>query len=322
MNSPTLLPALQWVGIDISKRTLDVHIRPQGISFQVSNDESGIAELLKQLERFSIGLIVLEATGGFQTLAARILWQAGLPTVVVNPRQVRDFAKATGRLAKTDQIDAQVLAHFADAIRPKVRPMTTEESQLLQELVTRRRQIVEMMTAEKSRRRMVSDSMAGEIDLHLDWLKQRLKAVNEEIEKQMEQNAQWQRTKTILTSVPGLGAVTAGVLMAELPELGSLESKRLSSLCGIAPFNRDSGQMRGKRMIGGGRASVRTALYMATLVATRYNPVIRDFYQRLLNRGKAKKVALIACAHKLLIILNAMVKCNHLWQAPACPLPT
>jgi transposase len=316
-----LLQVLQWVGIDVSKRTLDVHIRPQGMSFQVSNDESGITELLKQLEGFSIGLIVLEATGGFQTLAARLLLQSGLPTVVVNPRQVRDFAKATGRLAKTDKIDAQVLAHFADVIRPDVRQMKTEEGQVLQELVTRRRQLVEMMTAEKSRRRTVSDSMAREIDLHLDWLKQRLKELNAEIDQQIEQQAQWQRTRAILTSVPGLGPVTAGVLMAELPELGALESKRLSSLCGIAPFNRDSGQMRGKRMIGGGRASVRTALYMATLVATRYNPVIRDFYQRLLNRGKAKKVALIACAHKLLIILNAMVKRDRLWQSPACPLP-
>jgi transposase len=260
-----LLQVLQWVGIDVSKRTLDVHIRPQGMSFQVSNDESGITELLKQLEGFSIGLIVLEATGGFQTLAARLLLQSGLPTVVVNPRQVRDFAKATGRLAKTDKIDAQVLAHFADVIRPDVRQMKTEEGQVLQELVTRRRQLVEMMTAEKSRRRTVSDSMAREIDLHLDWLKQRLKELNAEIDQQIEQQAQWQRTRAILTSVPGLGPVTAGVLMAELPELGALESKRLSSLCGIAPFNRDSGQMRGKRMIGGGRASVRTALYMATL---------------------------------------------------------
>jgi len=312
---------LQWVGIDVSKRTLDTHIRPQNHSFQTLNNKSGIAELLKELQQLAIGLIVLEATGGLQNLAARTIMQAGLPVVVVNPRQVRDFARATGRLAKTDKIDAEVLAHFADAIRPEVRAMASEETQVLQELVARRRQIVEMMTAEKARKRSVSDSMQNGIDLHLDWLKQRLKELDEEIEQQMEMNAQWQRTKEILTSVPGLGPATAGVLMAELPELGHLDAKRLSSLCGIAPFNRDSGQMRGKRMIGGGRASVRTALFMATLVATRHNLVIRDFYQRLLHRGKAKKVAIIACAHKLLIIINAMVRHDCLWQAPACSLP-
>ncbi|MGB3311331.1 MAG: IS110 family transposase [Nodosilinea sp.] len=318
-----LSQAQQWVGIDVSKRTLDVYVRPLGLSVQVANSASGLVELLQALAayRAATSLIVLEATGGYQALAARTLMAEGWPTVVVNPRQVRDFARATGRRAKTDKIDAEVLAHFADAIRPDVRAMASEASQHLQDLVTRRQQLVEMMSAEKARQRSARVSTGESIEQHIDWLKQQIQDLDTQIEQLIAQSDQWQRTREILTSVPGIGAVTTGILLASLPELGQISAKRLASLCGLAPFNRDSGQMRGKRMISGGRATVRTGLYMAALVATRHNPVIRDYYQRLLQRGKLKKVALVACMHKLVIILNAMVEHDTLWQAPACSLP-
>lgn len=318
-----LSQAQQWVGIDVSKRTLDVYVRPLGLSVQVANSDSGLVELQQTLAayRAETSLIVLEATGGYQALAARTLMAEGWPTVVVNPRQVRDFARATGRMAKTDTIDAEVLAHFADAIRPEVRAMASEASQHLQDLVTRRQQLVEMMSAEKARQRSARVRAGQSIEQHIDWLKQQIQALDTQIEQLIAQSDQWQRTREILTSVPGIGAVTTGILLASLPELGQISAKRLASLCGLAPFNRDSGQMRGKRMISGGRATVRTGLYMAALVATRHNPVIRDYYQRLLQRGKLKKVALVACMHKLVIILNAMVEHDTLWQAPACSLP-
>ena len=318
-----LSQAQQWVGIDVSKRTLDVYVRPLGLSVQVANSDSGLVELQQTLAayRAETSLIVLEATGGYQALAARTLMAEGWPTVVVNPRQVRDFARATGRMAKTDTIDAEVLAHFADAIRPEVRAMASEASQHLQDLVTRRQQLVEMMSAEKARQRSARVRAGQSIEQHIDWLKQQIQALDTQIEQLIAQGDQWQRTREILTSVPGIGAVTTGILLASLPELGQISAKRLASLCGLAPFNRDSGQMRGKRMISGGRATVRTGLYMAALVATRHNPVIRDYYQRLLQRGKLKKVALVACMHKLVIILNAMVEHDTLWQAPACSLP-
>lgn len=320
---PELSQAQQWVGIDVSKRTLDVYVRPLGLSVQVANSDSGLVELQQTLAayRAETSLIVLEATGGYQALAARTLMAEGWPTVVVNPRQVRDFARATGRMAKTDTIDAEVLAHFADAIRPEVRAMASEASQHLQDLVTRRQQLVEMMSAEKARQRSARVRAGQSIEQHIDWLKQQIQALDTQIEQLIAQSDQWQRTREILTSVPGIGAVTTGILLASLPELGQISAKRLASLCGLAPFNRDSGQMRGKRMISGGRATVRTGLYMAALVATRHNPVIRDYYQRLLQRGKLKKVALVACMHKLVIILNAMVEHDTLWQAPACSLP-
>lgn len=318
-----LSQAQQWVGIDVSKRTLDVYVRPLGLSVQVANSDSGLVELQQTLAayRAETSLIVLEATGGYQALAARTLMAEGWPTVVVNPRQVRDFARATGRMAKTDTIDAEVLAHFADAIRPEVRAMASEASQHLQDLVTRRQQLVEMMSAEKARQRSARVRAGQSIEQHIDWLKQQIQALDTQIEQLIAQSDQWQRTREILTSVPGIGAVTTGILLASLPELGQISAKRLASLCGLAPFNRDSGQMRGKRMISGGRATVRTGLYMAALVATRHNPVIRDYYQRLMQRGKLKKVALVACMHKLVIILNAMVEHDTLWQAPACSLP-
>lgn len=320
---PELSQAQQWVGIDVSKRTLDVYVRPLGLSVQVANSDSGLVELQQTLAayRAETSLIVLEATGGYQALAARTLMAEGWPTVVVNPRQVRDFARATGRMAKTDTIDAEVLAHFADAIRPEVRAMASEASQHLQDLVTRRQQLVEMMSAEKARQRSARVRAGQSIEQPIDWLKQQIQALDTQIEQLIAQSDQWQRTREILTSVPGIGAVTTGILLASLPELGQISAKRLASLCGLAPFNRDSGQMRGKRMISGGRATVRTGLYMAALVATRHNPVIRDYYQRLLQRGKLKKVALVACMHKLVIILNAMVEHDTLWQAPACSLP-
>lgn len=311
----------QWIGIDVSKRCLDVYIRPLGRAVQVANSELGLVELHHHLDGLVIGLIVLEATGGYQALAARTLMEQGYPTVVVNPRQVRDFAKATGRLAKTDKIDAEILAHFADAIRPEVRVMASEDGQVLQALVTRRQQLVEMRSAEKTRQRTARPTVQAGIETHIEWLDEQIAALDAEIEALIQQSDQWQRTRDLLTSVPGLGPATIGVLVSQLPELGRLPAKPLASLCGLAPMNRDSGQMRGKRQIVGGRASVRTALYMATLVATRHNPVIREFYQHLLQRGKPKKVALIAAMRKLLTILNAMVAHDTMWQAPACSLP-
>jgi transposase len=319
MTNPTV--EQQWIGIDVSKRCLDVYIRPLGRVLQVANSELGLVELRQHLEGLVLGLIVLEATGGYQTLAARTLMEQGYPTVVVNPRQVRDFAKATGRLAKTDKLDAEVLAHFADAIRPEVRAMAGEDSQWLQALVTRRQQLVEMRSAEKTRQRTARPTVQSGIETHIEWLDEQIKALDADIEALIQQSDQWQRTRDLLTSVPGLGPATIGVLVSQLPELGRLDAKPLASLCGLAPMNRDSGQMRGKRQIVGGRAAVRTALYMATLVATRHNPVIRAFYERLLQRGKPKKVALIAAMHKLLTILNAMVAHDTMWQAPACSLP-
>ncbi|WOD38455.1 IS110 family transposase [Nodosilinea sp. E11] len=316
-----ILEDRQWIGIDVSKRCLDVYIRPLGRTLQVANSELGLVELHQHLDGLVIGLIVLEATGGYQTLAARTLMEQGYPTVVVNPRQVRDFAKATGRLAKTDKIDAEVLAHFADAIRPEVRAMVSEDGQMLQGLVTRRQQLVEMRSAEKTRQRTAWPTVQANIETHIEWLDEQIKALDADIEALIQQSDQWQRTRDLLTSVPGLGPATIGVLVSQLPELGRLSAKPLASLCGLAPMNRDSGQMRGKRQIVGGRAAVRTALYMATLVATQHNPVIREFYQHLLQRGKPKKVALIASMRKLLTILNAMVAHDTLWQAPACSLP-
>lgn len=287
----------------------------------MANSELGLVELHQHLDGLVIGLIVLEATGGYPTLAARTLMEQGYPTVVVNPRHVRDFAKATGRLAKTDKIDAEVLAHFADAIRPEVRAMASDDSQVLQAWVSRRQQLVEMRSAEKTRQRTARPTVQAGIETHIEWLDEQIAALDAEIEALIQQSDQWQRTRDLLTSVPGLGPATIGVLVSQLPELGRLPAKPLASLCGLAPMNRDSGQMRGKRQIVGGRASVRTALYMATLVATRHNPVIREFYQHLLQRGKPKKVALIAAMRKLLTILNAMVAHDTFWQAPACSLP-
>ena len=304
----------QWVGIDVCQKYLDVYIRPMAKLFPVTNDDSGIQKLIKVLREIQPELIVLEATGGMERNAAVTLTQVGFAVAVINPRQVRDFAKATGQIAKTDALDARILAHFAEAIRPQVREMSDESARQLQELVQRRRQISQMITAEKNRLRGKTGLVQSDINEHIDWREKKLEEIEAQIQQAIALNRDWQEKVELLKTVPGVGQVVATTLVASLPELGELSHKPLSYLVGVAPLNRDSGKSRGKRRIWGGRANVRRVLYMATLVAVRFNPVIKDFYQRLLDRGKLKKVALTASMHKLLILLNAMVKKGQNWQ--------
>lgn len=304
----------QWVGIDVCQKNLDVYIRPLEKLFQVTNDEVGISKLVQTLKNIQPDLIVLEATGGMEIDAAEKLTQAGLAVAVINPRQARDFAKATGKLAKTDAIDAKVLAHFAEAIRPEVRQISDESSRNLEDLVARRRQLSDMITAEKNRRRGKTNSVQASIDEHIEWLKQQLKEIESQIKSAIAINEDWQQKMKLLTSVPGIGEVVAVTLISSLPQLGQISHKSISYLVGVAPLNKDSGKFRGKRKIWGGRAKIRCVLYMATLVAVRFNPLIKAFYERLISKGKLKKVALTACMHKLLIVLNAMMKNNRAWK--------
>jgi transposase len=309
-----------FVGIDVSKQVLDVALRPEGTLFRVSNDEEGWATLVTRLTTVAPSLIVLEATGGYERSVVAALALARLSVVVVNPRQVRDFAKATGKLAKTDAIDASVLAHFGDAVRPEPRPIQDDSLLALAELLTRRRQLVEMITAETNRMHMVRDpALRKSVFKHVQWLKRQLDEIDQELDSSLKKLPLWREREQLLRSVPGIGPVTARTLLAELPELGTLDHRKIAALVGVAPLNRDSGaSIRGKRRIWGGRATVRAALYMAALVATRHNPTIRATYRRLLQAGKPKKVALVACMRKLLTALNAMVRTNTPWTlAPA-----
>ena len=303
------------VGVDVSKDRLDVHLRPSGEAFAVERDGKGLEHLVERLAGLDVSLIVLEATGGFETTAAAALAGAGLPLAVVNPRQIRDFARALGKLAKTDAIDAEVIALFAEKIRPEARPVATPHAQRLGELVARRRQVVEMIGMEANRRRRAADKrLTKKIDRHIAFLEKELADVDADIDAGVRASPAWRETEDLLTSVPGVGPVTARTLIAELPELGGLDRRKLAALVGVAPFNRDSGAWRGHRMIGGGRTSVRNVLYMAALAATRCNPVIKDAYQRLIQRGRPKKVAIIACLRQLLTILNAIVRTKKQWQ--------
>ena len=306
--------SLIFVGIDVSKAQLDVAIRPTGEKESFANDKAGIKALVKRLAKIEPTLIVLEATGGYERQVTRALVSADLPVVVVNPRQVRDFAKATGQLAKTDSIDAAVLAHFAEVIRPELRPLPDVVTLELRALTARRRQILEMIAAENNRLAMTSKVVAKRIDAHIRWLEQELERANQELDRAIEQSPIWKENDELLRSAKGIGPVTSRTLLAELPELGTLDRKQISALVGVAPFNRDSGSLKGRRSIWGGRAPVRCALYMATLVATRRNPVIRDFYKRLTAKGKLFKVALVACMRKLLTILNSMIKHKTRWS--------
>ena len=304
-----------FVGIDVAKDRLDVHVRPSGEAFSVARDGKGLDELVARLRKLGVALIVVEATGGFETTVAGALCAAGLPLAVVNPRQVRAFARATGRLAKTDALDAAVIAHFAEAVRPEARPVPDAQAQALGELVTRRRQIVEMMTAERNRRkRLTNRRMIKSIDRLLKALQRELSDLEADLDETIRETPAWRETENLLKSVPGIGDITARVLIADLPELGTLDRKKIAALVGVAPFNRDSGTLRGKRTIWGGRANVRAALYMAALVASQHNPILRCFYQRLLKAGKPKKLALTAVMRKLLTILNAIVRDQTPWQ--------
>jgi transposase len=305
------------VGVDVAKASLDVAARPGGEAWQVPNDEAGIAALAARLVTLAPVLVVLEATGGLERLAAASLVAAGLPVAVVNPRQVRDFAKAVGQLAKTDALDAQLLARFAAAVRPPPRPLPDAEQQALATLLTRRRQVVAMVTAERQRLGTVRVvPVRRRIEAHLAWLEGELAALDDDLGRALRASPAWRAKEDLLRSVPGVGPVVATTLLAELPELGILDRKRIAALVGVAPVARDSGLLRGPRRVWGGRGRVRAALYMAALVATRFNPLFRAFYARLLAAGKAKKVALVACMRKLLTILNAIIRSATPWQPP------
>jgi transposase len=298
---------LVFVGIDVSQVRLDIAVRP-GTSFSIMHDESAIATLVEQLRALSPTLIVLEATGGMEIPLTSALATAGVPVVVVNPRQVRDFAKASGRLAKTDVLDAQVLAQFAEVMRPQLRRLPDAEARALATLLTRRRQLVEMLTAEKNRLLSTSSPIRKRVRAHIAWLDWELDHTNTELSEAIRQSPVWREKDDLLQSVPGVGPVLTSTLLANLPELGTLTHKQIAALVGVAPLNRDSGTLRGRRTVWGGRAQVRAVLYMSAIVAARFNPVIRAFYQRLHASGKVKKVALTACMRKLLTILNAMLK--------------
>ncbi len=315
------------VGIDVSKRTLDVCLLPSeaGEVFTLANDQKGLDELLSRLAEpgLSPKLVVLEATGRYERLAATTLASAGIAVAIVNPRQARDFAKAIGRLAKTDKIDAFVLARFARAIEPTASVIPDEEAQHLQAILARRRQLIEMSVSENNRLKMAPRfaALAKRIRAHIKWLEKEVSRTDTDLDEAIEDNATFKANEKLLRSVPGVGRVLARTLIAELPELGTITHRRLCALVGVAPFNRDSGQRSGKREAWGGRASVRATLYMAALVATRHNPVIKEFYQRLLKAGKPKKVALVACMRKLLSILNALMRDQAIWRCPHALTP-
>ncbi len=303
-----------YIGIDVSKATLDVASLPNGESWTVTNDDLGLAELTPRLIALAPALIVLEATGGFEMLAAITLAKTGLPIAVVNPRQVRDFAKALGRLAKTDALDAGILAEFAQRVRPEPRPLPDEAAQLLDSLLTRRRQLVDMLTAEKNRLGFAHGPVKRDINRHIRWLEKRLADVDGDLQDAIAASPLYQAKADLLRSVPGVGPVTTLTLIATLPELGHLSRHQIAALVGVAPLNRDSGTLRGKRMVWGGRAPVRAVLYMAALVGIKHNPVLRQFYERLRAAGKPFKVAVTACMRKLLTILNAMLHQNRPWD--------
>ena len=304
--------AFVFVGIDVSKAQLDVALRPTG-RLSAANTEAGIAEVLTRLQAVSPTLVVMEATGGLEIPLTEALASAGMPVVVVNPRQIRDFAKATGQLAKTDALDAQVLAQCAEVMRPQPRPLLDAETRALAALLTRRRQLVEMLTAERTRLMSVHTPVRKSLRTHIAWLERAIQQTDTVLTEAIHQSPVWREKEALLQSTPGVGPVMT-TLLTNLPELGALTGKQISALVGVAPFNRDSGTLRGTCTVWGGRAQVRAVLYMAALVAARFNPVIRAFHQRLCAAGKAKKVALTACMRKLLIILNAMMKHRTWWE--------
>ena len=302
------------IGIDVSKASFDIAVHPTGECWNVSNDKADIVALSKRLQKLTPALIVLESTGGLELPLVSELASLGLPVVVINPRQVRDFAKAVGRLAKTDSIDAHMLAKFGQAVKPEIRPLKDEQARELTALLVRRRQVVDMLTAEKNRLQGVSSKrVRSDIVAHIKWLEKRLNDVDGGLRKFIEASTIWRVKDEILQSTPGVGPVLSLTLIANLPELGSLNRKQIAALVGVAPLNRDSGFFRGTRSVWGGRAHVRAVLYMSTLAAVRCNPTLKEFHQRLIAAGKKPKVALTACMRKLLTILNAMVRDQNLW---------
>jgi len=305
-----------YVGIDVAKDKLDVHVRPGGEAFCVPRDANGLIELVQRLQALPAPLlIVLEATGSFERTAAAALAAAKLPLVVVNPRQIRDFARAVGRLAKTDAIDAAIIAHFAEALQLEPRPIRDDEAQALDDLVSRRRQLIDMIVAETNRKKAIaSKRIVREIDHHLLYLQKLLTELDGDLDDAIRASPVWREKEELMVSVPGVAQKTARSLIAELPELGTLDRRRIASLVGVAPMNRDSGTMRGKRKIRGGRATVRSALYMAAVAAIRWNPPLRETYQRLRVAGKPAKLAIVAVIRKLIVTLNAIIRDKTPWK--------
>ena len=304
-----------FVGIDVGKRQVDVSIVGDPDVRTFPNDDEGIAAILELLDGRKVGRVVLEASGGYQRQLLASLLGHGYPAVAINPRQARDFAKALGLLEKSDKVDSGMLGLFAERIRPEVRELPDEKLEELKDWLTRRRQLVEMLTAEKNRLQQARKAIRGSIQKHIDWLKNQLRETEKDLKPRMKDCSAWEPRVELLDSQKGLGRITALSLVAEIPELGRLNRRQIAKLVGVAPLSRDSGQSRGRRSVWGGRAAVRASLYMSTLVATRCNPTIRDFYRRLLARGKLKKVALVACMRKLLTILNALVR-DQIAQQP------
>ena len=323
MDPTTTTTALLFAGVDVSKDRLDVCLRwsePESHhkeeAFVVAYDDNGIDALLSRLLEEPTVLVVLEGTGGLERTVVGALAAAGLPVVVVNPPQMRDFARATGRLAKTDRIDASILARFAEAVRPAPKPLPDREIRALQAIVARRRQLLGMIAAENNRLSSATKAVGKRIKAHIRWLEKELSRTERDLETAIESSPALGENEALLRSVPGVGPVLARTLLAEVPELGTLTHKRVAALVGVAPLNRDSGTLRGHRSVWGGRAEVRGALYMGALVAARRNPVVKEFYERLLAAGKPKKVALVACMRKLLSILNAVLKHRTPWRSP------
>jgi transposase len=305
---------LVYVGMDISKATIDICVS-DGEVWQAPNDDRAMDELVERIVALGATLVVLEATGGYELRAAGALAAARVPVAVVNPRQVRSYARSVGQLAKTDRIDARILARFAAAVRPEPRPLPDAETSELEAMITRRRQLIEMITAERNRLELATPVTSRQIKLHIGWLRRQLAKVDEGIDGLVRRSPLWRAKDDLLQTVPGIGDVTSRSLLALLPELGTLKKKQLAALVGVAPINRDSGTMRGRRRVWGRRGRVRSALYMATLVGTRRNPILKAFYARLRGAGKPAKVAIVACMHKLLIIINAMVRDGRVWDA-------
>ncbi len=303
------------VGIDVSKEWVDVAVRPTGESWQVGQDREAIDALVVQLKALAPQLVVMEATGGYERSLVAALGVAGVPVAVVNPRQVRDFARSQGILAKTDRLDAAVIAHFGEVSGVVPQPLVSAEAREFEGFVARRRQLIQMRTAEQLRRRNALPPVQQSIDQVVTFLDQQLKGIDDDLERRLRESPLWHERETLLRSVPGVGPVTSFSLLADLPELGSLDRRAVAALVGVAPLSRDSGKFRGTRSCWGGRAKVRAGLYMSTLVAIQWNPVLREFYERLLRAGKPRKVALTACMRKLLTILNAMLKHGTKWEA-------
>ena len=306
---------LIYVGIDVAKDRVDVAVRPSGKVWSVSYDEAGIADLVVELNSLDPEAVIAESTGGLELPLAAALAAASLPVAVINPRQARDFAKSTGQLAKTDRLDAQVLAHFGEAVRPPIRALPDADTHALGSVLARRRQVVDILVAEKNRLGRATAEVRPRIQAHITWLEQELGDLDTDLRDRVRKSAMWREKDDLLRSVPGVGQQVSLTLLAYLPELGTLNRKQIAALVGVAPFNQYSGPRRGKRSVLGGRARVRSALYMGALVASRRNPTLREFYQRLLNAGKPKKVALTACMRKLLIILNSMMRTGERWNS-------